>query len=326
MAPPDAQHCLRASVGEATDCSVVREAERAFTARVARMFTGQGSEQLELVLAVTNAEIFVGPTGALEFDFRARVDVRRPNGSDVDRLEMVERIVMFEATLVARAAAEAAGRAAARFEEDFDNSDRVRDYLAGNRLVSASELEPAPLGDRSLSIAAAGTLVQGGGDGSLSIAPGIRAALSIRMLVIQISYSYLRASFTGAAISRSQPVLFDSALTTHDAGLEAALSRRPRPSIELRAGGGVHGLLGTASSSDRTASAAKVVPEVFASAALTVLTRHNGNRLVAGIEARGYFATSLDVPEFNRRIPAANTSFGIFFASEMPWPAHGGAR
>ena len=64
---------------------------------------------------------------------------------------------------------------------------------------------------------------------------------------------------------------------------------------------GVHGLFVSASSSEgRTASASRFVPEVFVSAALTLGTRHNGNRFVAGVEARGYLSTSLDMPELLR--------------------------
>ena len=70
----------------------------------------------------------------------------------------------------------------------------------------------------------------------------------------------------------------------------------------------------------------KVVPSAFASLSASVLPFHNGFRFVFGLEARAYFGSTVDVPEFSRRVPAANSSVAVILGGEFPSGAQGEMR
>ena len=72
LAPRQEQHCLKAEVEDRSECSVVAQAHDAFAAAVGRMFTSATRPNLQLVLVVTDADVFVTAAGGAEFYICAR--------------------------------------------------------------------------------------------------------------------------------------------------------------------------------------------------------------------------------------------------------------
>ena len=328
MAPADQQRCLRIA-GREKDCTVVDQARAAFAARVATMFTPTADAGLELVVTVTDADIVEEATGWLHsFELRTATRVLASNGTPIDEIVSQGHATMTPETLISTAAQTAATAAAAEFEDRLFRSPKMRDYLVATQIMRPSELA-RPRGDKLLWLALGTTLVQGGGDGDAGIGINARVAMSFRWFMLQAVYSWLHSSFQGT----NQGSAFDSALTTHDFGLETGFGIRGS-GVELRAGPGLHYLLASAdgtaapvasnTSGSISTSVGRFTPTLFASLSNSFAPRSNGSRIVVSLEFRGYLATRLDLPEFNRRVPVANTMFGIFAGGEFPWG--GGSR
>jgi hypothetical protein len=325
VAPPAQQHCLHTPGQSLVDCTIVDEAHTAFAAEIDRLFAPGSSSTLDLVLTVTDAQIFEQVSGGMQFEVRTATRLLTPGGSTIDEIEGLARISVTEVTSVPAAAQAAAKSAAADFARKLENSGHVRDYLVGARLSTSSELAPPARGDRYVWLALGGALVQGGGDGGdLGISPGFRVTVGMGWLVLQATYAHLTTSFQGT----SQLQTFGADLSSNDLGFEAGAALRLTSNIELHAGPGVHFLFANASSGfvQNDVSASKIVPEVFGSLSISLFPLRNGARFVGGLEARGYFGTRLDLNEFNRGVPVANTTFGLFFGTELPWGPKGTSR
>ncbi len=90
-------------------------------------------------------------------------------------------------------------------------------------------------------------------------------------------------------------------------------------------GPGLHYLFGDGARDDSnsvvtsSSSFSKVSPTLFASLSVSFLPFPNRVRLFGGLEARGYFFSTVGVRELSRTVPAAGGSIGLFFGGELLW-------
>jgi hypothetical protein len=331
LAPAAEQRCLKTAGGGPIDCGVLEQVRAAFAAQAAKMFKAGSSPGLSLVVTVTGAEIYEGVGGGLQFDLRVTTSVLAAGDDPVDEIDSVARITVTQETTVPDAGEVAARKAAGDFADRFDNSKRVHAWLIKSGFARAADLAPAARGDKLVWFAVGGALAQGGGDGAAGISPNLRVAVTVKWIMLQLSYAHFHSTFQGT----SRDLTFDSDLSTHDLGLEAgAVIRLPRD-VELQVGPGVHALFSSADGNDPfksfplngvTSSITTLAPTAFASISVAFAPFRNGGRLVLGFEARGYASTTLDLHEFNRSVPVVNSTFGVFFGSEIPWGWKGAAR
>jgi hypothetical protein len=324
------QRCLRAAGGP-EDCSVAEQVRSAFSETAAKMFTPGPDAKLVIELTVTGAEVFEGVGGGLQYDLRVDARVFPPGGALIEELRSIARVSVTVDTNTANAAAAAARKAAADFADAFDNSPIIRQALVNTGLLRPADLGPSARGEKLFWFSLGAGLAQGGGDGGLGFAGSLRAGATVKWLVVQLTYAHLRTSFQGTA----NALPFDTGLDINDLGLEAGAVFHLTPDVELHAGPGLHFLIAEAEGSnptrfvpfdDQSQTATKLVPAAFASLSVSFYPFRNGSRLLLGVETRGYFSSTLDFQDFNRRIPAANASFGVFFGSEIPWGWKGAAR
>jgi len=107
--------------------------------------------------------------------------------------------------------------------------------------------------------------------------------------------------------------------------LEAGLRMRAGNAMELRAGGGVHALWGTAevhtsAQTEPTSSFSTVTPTVFGAAQYVFWPTGSRFRIRVGVELRGYLSTNVDVgfQEFSRKLSVADTYLGVYLGFETP--------
>jgi hypothetical protein len=316
LAPDASQHCLKVAGGERTDCSIIEQVRAAFSATAARMFLSAPNPNLELVLTVTDAEIFETVSGGLEFDVRARVRILTPGGELLDEITAVGRVPVSEQSAVTLAAGVAAENAARDFDLQYSRSQAVADWLVRSKVAPAAAVNIPERSDKLVFFSFGAGFVQGGGDSDVALAPSVRLSGSFRWLVLQAMYS----RFPPFA-----PTTSTANLHTNDLGFEAGAVIRFTPAVELHVGPGVHYLFGTgaldngALDETNVSSFTKVSPTAFASLSVAFLPFRNGARFFAGLDARAYLFTAVDMPQLYRRVPAANTSFGLFIGTELPW-------
>ena len=329
LAPPEQQHCLRVPRANQSDCSVVNQTHTAFSAAVARMFTSDSPAALQLVLTISDADILGTAIGTPELNLRTRVRILSATGEALDEITSLGSAPFFGEIGVGTAAADAGDQAARAFEVAYARSSKVRDWLVGHDIAPAAAVSIPERSDRLVFAAVGGGVVQGGGDSGVAASPSVRVGGSFGWLVLQATYSSYTSSFQGVVpngFGRTAP----ANLHVDDLGLEAAASFRITRAIELRAGPGLHYLVanggfetGGADESD-VSSFTRLSPSLFASLTATFLPFRSGLRFFAGFEARGYFFSTVDMNLSGRRIPAANTSFGLTLGGELPWGSSGG--
>jgi hypothetical protein len=317
LAPRSAQSCLQLS--RESDCAAAPIARDAFARAVIRMFTPSGPGNLRLELSIKSVEV----TG-IQLDLYVRVQVRAPDG------QLIEELVAFGGApaldrspdTLHRAEVAAAEVAALDFERLYSNASSVGEYLVSNKAGPAETLRVPVRSDKLVTLAASVGIVEGGGDDAFAVAPGLRVAVSLGRGFAQVAYSHYSSSFTGG---QTQGIVqpFGASLATNDLGLELGAVFRPTKALELRAGPGVHFLFGDASFDQDAAtlpsSFSKIAPVLYGSIATSFLAGRKGPRFSFGLEARGYFFTTADLPQLLRTVPVANLSAAVFLALELPW-------
>lgn len=324
LAPPTEQHCLKSPKTGATDCSVVERAHAAFSAAVARMFTSTSPPDLRLVLTVTTVDVLAGAGGAPELVLGTRVRVLTMDGKQLDEIAADGSTPVLAETSVDAAATSVAEDAARVFELEYARSSAVSNWLVRNDIAPAAAVSIPDRSDRLISVSMGVGMVQGGGDGGVVPDPSVGVAASIDWFVLKATYSIYSSSFRGVLTSgywRTSP----GHLHVGDLGIEAGPAFRITPSIELRAGPGLHYLSGSAGIEDNLGNESfvspftKWSPSAFASLWTTFLPFRSGARFFGGLEARAYFFSAVDMAAVGRRVVTANTSFGLVFGVELPW-------
>jgi hypothetical protein len=329
LAPREEQHCLKVAGEDGSDCSVVEQAHIAFSAAIARMFTSGTPANLELVLTVTDADIFETAIGGMGLNVRTRVRILTAGGVPLDEITSHGNASALAQTAVDTAAGVAAENAARAFELSYARSSAVRDWLVGNKLAPAAAVSVPERSDKLVSASVGGGLVQGGGDSDVVPAPSVRVAGSFGRFVLQAMYSMYASSFQGIELN-SFGTKAPAKLHVDDFGVEAGASFRLSPAIELRAGPGLHylsasgGFENDGSAATGVSSSTRLSPSAFASLSTTFLPFRSGARFFAGLEARAYFLSTVDMGASGRRVPAANTSLGLTLGVEFPWGSSNG--
>lgn len=325
LAPREQQHCLSAPGAGEGDCSVVERAHTAFAAATARMFTPGTPASLELVLTVAAADIFVTAGGSLELNVRTRVRILTAGGKELDEITSDGRVAVTAQSAIATAAGDAAENAAKTFELSYARSSAVSDWLVESAAAPAAAVSLPQRGDRLVSAAVGGNLVQGGGDRDLVPGPSARVGGTLGWFVLQAMYSTYASSFQGVVLQFNNGSTAPAKLRVDDFGVEAGASLRILPALELRAGPGLHYLSGSGGFENDgrpdtfVSTFKKISPSAFASLSTTFLPFRSGARFFAGVEGRAYFASTVDMPATGRRVPAANTSVGLLVGIEFPW-------
>jgi hypothetical protein len=315
LAPEDHQHCL-VLPGDPPDCAVVEIVRTAFAGTVSRMFRQTDPPDLALVLEVRSVEIV--QTGAPQLELRARVSVVAPGGRPIDKIDSSALVSLFalEKAPIALGLREAARQAALDFESKYREDAKVADFLAGANVAPASAVAAEWRSDQLITLGAGGGVAVNG-DTPGAMVPTLSLAASWRWLFAQVSYSYSSTDFLGA--NAAAPNSGEGTMSTSDFGLEVGAVDRIVQSVELRLAPGLHFLTGDATLGD-SQSYSKVVPALYGSITKAFLPVATGPRLVAGLEARGYFFSSVALPAFSRSAaPAAQASVGLTLAIEFPW-------
>lgn len=316
LAPKDHQHCL-VLPGDPPDCAVVEIVRTAFAETVSRMFRQTDPPDLELVLEVRSVEI--AQVGSLQLELRARVSVVAPGGRSIDQIDSSALVSLFavEKGPIALALREAARQAALDFESKYREDTKVADFLVGANVAPGPAVAAEWRSDRLITLGAGGGLGLNG-DNPSAMVPALNLGASSRWLFAQLSYSHYSTDFIGA--SAKAPTSGNASMSTSDLGLELGGVYRIVQSVELRVAPGLHFLTGDATLEGDSQSYSKVVPALYGSITKAFLPVAAGPRLVAGLEARGYFFSSVALPAFYRSgVPAANASVGLTFAIEFPW-------
>ncbi|HEY2031255.1 MAG TPA: hypothetical protein VGH20_18820 [Myxococcales bacterium] len=318
LAPKDRQQCL--SLPEGPDCSVVELARSAFAAAAARMFVTSGSPDLILVLEVRQAEVsrIVG----VQLDLATRVTVESPGGDVIDVIDSsaAAPVLVAERGPLLGAARAAAADAALDFERSYASSSKIGDYLVGKKVAPASAVAVRERSDKLVTVAVGLGFVQGSGDSSASIAPSVRVAWSYGWFFAQGTYTHYAAVFD--AVAANGDLFGNTSLDVNDFGIEAGFVWRLPHNFEVRAAPGLHVLAGTADAGDIGApSFTEAAPVVYGSITNSFIPFHGSPRIVAGVEARGYFFTAVALPEVGRKLPIANSAFALTLGLEFPWSA-----
>jgi hypothetical protein len=316
LAPKDHQHCL-VLPGDPPDCAVVEIVRTAFAETVSRMFRQTDPPDLELVLEVRSVEI--AQTAGLGLELRVRVSVVAPGGRPIDQIDSSVLVPLFavEKGPIALALREAARQAALDFESNYREDTKVADFLVGAKVAPASAVAAEWRSDRLITLGAGGGLALDG-DTPSAMVPTLNLGASWRWLFAQVSYSHYSPDFVGA--NAAAPTSGGANMSTSDLGLELGGVYRIVQSVELRLAPGLHFLTGDATLEGDSQSYSKVMPALYGSITKAFLPVAAGPRLVAGVEARGYFFSSVALPAFSRSaVPAAEASVGLTLAVEFPW-------
>jgi hypothetical protein len=320
LAPRQRQRCLTLP-DQTTDCAVIDIVRGAFAATVHRLFTNSSQPNLQFVLEVRRAEIF--SAAGLQLDLSVRVGVLSPSGETIDELDAGGGAIVLEMQPGAISASEraAAGLAAGEFERRYAGSTKISDYLVQGKIAPASAVTVRGRQDRLITPSIGAGLVQGGGDGTFALALSLRVALAYRWFFAQAGYAHFSPSFN----AEEQGGLVDASLGVNSLSLEAGVDLRLLPDLDLRVGPGIHYFFGSVGDVASNASFTKATPDVFASLSYSFIAAARAPRFVAGVEARGYFGSSVDLPDVGRTVPLANTYFGAFLGIELPFGAKEGS-
>jgi hypothetical protein len=329
LAPREMQHCLAVAGADKDDCGVIEHSHTAFAAVATRMFKPGAPPDLQLVLTVTEADVSGTAVGS-RLNVRTRVRVLSAGGAVLDEIASDGRASVLADGAVDGAASAAAEDAAREFELSYARSQAIRDWLVANHVAPAAAVSIPERGDRLLFGSLGGGLVQGGGDSDVVPGPSVRIGGRFRRFVLNAMYWRYSSSYRGV-IPSTNGTTAPAKLHVDDIGLELGASFQPTPTIELRAGPGLHLLSASGGIENRigdetfVSSSAKVSPSAFASVSTTFLPFRSGARLFAGLEARAYFFSTVDMGASGRRVPAANTALGLVFGAEFPWGSGGRA-
>ena len=254
---------------------------------------------------------------------RTRVRILTGGGKPLDEISSQGSASFLEPTAVDAAAGVAAGNAAHSFELSYARSSPVRDWLVDTNVAPAVAVSIPERSDKLVSASVGGGLVQGGGDSDIVPVPSLRVAGSFGWAVLEAMYSRYTSSFRGVLPNGFGATTAPARLGVDDFGIEAGASFRLNPAIELRAGPGLHylsasgGFENDGSGQSGVSSSTKLSPSAFASLSTTFLPFRSGARFFAGLEARAYFFSTVDVRAYGRTVPAANTSLGLTFGVEF---------
>lgn len=316
LAPKDLQHCLVVP-GDPPDCAVVEIVRTAFAGTVSRMFRQTDPPDLDLVLEVRSVEI--AQTGALQLELRVRVSVVAPGGRPIDQIDSsaLVSLLAVEKAPIAFALREAARQAALDFESNYREDTKIANFLVGADVAPAPAVAAEWRSDRLITLGAGGGIALNG-DNPSAMVPALSVGASWRWLFAQVSYSHSSTDFLGA--SAAAPTSAGADMSTSDAGVELGGVYRIVQSVELRVAPGLHLLSGDATLGGDSQSYSKVVPALYGSITKAFLPVATGPRVVAGLEARGYFFSSVALPAFSRSaVPVAKGSVGLTLAVEFPW-------
>src|SRR4051812_38675696 len=301
MAPREQQHCP--TFGEETDCGVLDAVQTAFAVVVSRTFTAGASPDLDLVVEVRSAE--VSRILGKQLELTIRVAVLTPQGEIIHEIDAASGAPVLgeDRKALANAARNAAEDAAAIFERAYLNDSQVAAYLVSKKLGSGEAVGVRVRSDRLITLAAGAGFVQGSGDGNAMMIPSLRVALASRWLVFQGMYSRYTSTFQG--VYRKGLYVADSDLTTNDLGFELGGVYRLTPFLELRGGPGIHFLFsdGSMDAPSVSQSFIKVAPTLFGSITTSFFVSRTGPSVVVGAEFRGWFFSSVDIPELMRTVP-----------------------
>jgi hypothetical protein len=301
---------------EGPECSVIELTRNAFASTVSRMFLQDGPPDLILSLEVRQAE--VSRIAGLEVDLTTRVTVQTPAGEVIDVIDAsggAPALTAERGPLLAAARA-ATEYAALDFERSYAISTKIADYLVGKKIAPASEVAVHERSDKLATLALGIGFVQGSGDSDASFAPSLRAAWSYDWFFAQGMYTRYSSTFT------AEGGIGDASLVTNDFGLEAGVVLRLPRNFEVRAGPGAHVLAGTADAGAIGApSFSKIAPVLYASVTGSFIPFRGSPWIILGLEGRGYFSTTVELPELGRKLPIANTSVALTLGMELPWGA-----
>jgi hypothetical protein len=320
LAAPEDQHCLQEPGGPRKDCSVVEAARAAFSAMTSRLFTSRPRADLDLILTVDDVLIANSAAGGLNLKIWVRALVLTPGGEVLDEIRTDGEASITEDAPVKSAAMAAAGQAARRFEGQYARSAAISSYLVGNK-IAPDDVDPPARSDQVVTTTAGLGLAVGSGDSAVSTSFSFGASLAWRFLFAQVAFARSSPRFEGG-IQTGTTHGNNATLETNDLGLELGWVQR-FPHLDLRVGGGLHYLLGSAQFDAARVGAEdtyhKLSPAAFASVSVPILPYPSAYRFVVGVEARFYFLADVTLPDMARSPPAANSAFGLFIGGEFPW-------
>ena len=125
-------------------------------------------------------------------------------------------------------------------------------------------------------------------------------------------------------------IQYDTDLSTTDVGIEAGPRIGLGNAFELRLGGGIHLLWGTADLHDlgsgESTSFSSVTPTVFGALHYTAWPTGSRFRIRGGLEMRAYMFPTADFPEFGRSVSIASTYVGVYVGVETPFGSKSSLR
>ena len=296
-----------------TICGLARGIPAAFSQAAARLFSNSGTPaELELSVRVTGIDL-ISSVGGSQLLLRVRVDLVAA-GQALGSIEVVGEGAFLEyaRSSIEAAAARAARKAAENFLAAFpEGSPELVQYLSQRNLARPSDyVRPA----RTVSRFAAGLGSGGfeGGDGDMVAGFGLEARQTFHWFTVAVSVSRTSPNFMAARPGATTAV--DANLATWDVGFEPGASFTLLPNLDLRAGPGLHLLVGDASFGSGglngpAQSYSDWAVDAWAGLSLAVLPSHFGSRVLLSLIGRVYFGSSVDLPQLSRRVPIIDNSF-----------------
>ena len=338
----DAEHRddrCRVRDDENCDIALGESLRTAYETVVRRMFESPAAgaaADLDITVSPVVADVIEG-MGAREVMLEARVIIRSATAGELERVSYSARSPVLgpERASIVNAADRASQEITGEFEKRFADSKPVFNWLHGRGVEPFDSALSWPLRADWIAFLDLGAgPVLGGGDAA---APGLLAHLGIasRWFVTQAIVCRWVAPFHTAIARNPFPeIRYNADLATTDLGIEAGLRMRVGNAMELRAGGGVHALWGTAevhtsAQTEPTSSFSTVTPTVFGTAQYVFWPTGSRFRIRVGVELRGYLSTNVDlvVQEFSRKVSVADGYLGVYLGFETPLgstPARGG--
>jgi len=327
----DAEHRNdRCRVRDEENCDIAfgESLKSAYESVVRRMFQSPAAgapADLDITVSPVVAEVIEG-MGAREVVLEGRVIIRSATTGELDRRSYSARspVLGSEGVSIVNAAHRASQEITLEFERTFADSKPVFNWLHGRGVEPVDSALSWPMrADWIAFLDLGGGPVIGGGDAA---APGLLARFGIagRWFITQAIVGRWVPPFDTAIRRDGTPeVRYDADLATTDLGIEAGPRIRLGNAMELRAGGGVHVLWGTAEAhtpaqTDPTSSFSTVTPTAFGAAQYTFWPTGSRFRIRVGVELRKYLSTTVGFQEFSRTIPVADTYLGVYLGFETP--------
>ena len=302
--------------------------KRAYEGVVQRMFQSPAAgtpADLDIAVSPVVADVIEG-MGARAVALEARVIIRSATTGEIDRLTYSGRspILGSERVSVVNAADRASQQITDEFERTFADSKPVFNWLHGRGVQPVdSALSWSMRADWITFLDLGAGPVIGGGDAA---APGFLARFGIasRWFITQAVAGRWVPSFYTAIVRDGTPqIRYNADLTTTDLGIEAGPRFRVGNAVELRLGGGVHVLWGTAevhtpAQTPPSSSFSSVSPTVFGAAHYLFWPTGSRFRIRVGVEVREYLGTTVGFQEFSGTPSIAGTYFGVSLGVETP--------